>query len=175
MRDARLSGWFNRRGWRDIIIAAPYLWLSIFFLLPFLALAFISGAQQLPHALAPSELHSIPAYRDSRAGSSRGVTTPPTEPVRTMAEWEEIQSLVICWAQYDGILKQISCTLLIEVPEHASDLCKNDRPVLRQPQGRDLRDRLVQHLHDPLVHLLLFLSFLNSCLARLGLGNGDRR
>jgi agmatine deiminase len=28
-------------------------------------------------------------------------------PVRTMAEWEEIQALAICWAGYDGILKQI--------------------------------------------------------------------
>ncbi len=75
--------------------------------LPLLVIAFSTDAQQLPHALAPSELHNIPAYRDSRAGSSRGITTPPTVPVRTMAEWEEIQSLVICWAQYDGILKQI--------------------------------------------------------------------
>jgi agmatine/peptidylarginine deiminase len=70
--------------------------------------ALLGGASaQLPHLLAPHERPLIPAYRDSRAGSDRGITTPPTEPVRTMAEWEEIQSLVICWAQYDGILKQI--------------------------------------------------------------------
>jgi agmatine deiminase len=61
----------------------------------------------LPHTLAPSEIPLIPAYRDSRAGLDRGITTPPDFPVRTMAEWEEIQALAICWAQYDGILKQV--------------------------------------------------------------------
>ncbi|MBK9276131.1 MAG: agmatine deiminase family protein [Flavobacteriales bacterium] len=61
----------------------------------------------LPHTLAPHEHALIRDYRDSRAGDARGITTPPPGPVRTMAEWEEIQSLVICWAQYEGILKQI--------------------------------------------------------------------
>lgn len=76
----------------------------------FAAATFVCAATalaQLPHVLAPHERPLIPAYRDSRAGLDRGITTPPAEPVRTMAEWEEIQSLVICWAQYDGILKQI--------------------------------------------------------------------
>ncbi len=74
------------------------------------ATAFVSALGQdhsLPHTLAPSEIPLIPAYRDSRAGLDRGITTPPDFPVRTMAEWEEIQALAICWAQYDGILKQI--------------------------------------------------------------------
>ncbi|HEX2616054.1 MAG TPA: agmatine deiminase family protein, partial [Flavobacteriales bacterium] len=61
----------------------------------------------LPHVLAPQEVERIPAYRDSRAGLHRGIETPPDVPVRTMAEWEEIQSLVICWTDYTGILKQI--------------------------------------------------------------------
>lgn len=61
----------------------------------------------LPQGLAPHELELIPAYRDSRAGSTRGITTPPDFPVRTMAEWEEVQSLVITWRSYPPILKQI--------------------------------------------------------------------
>ena len=28
-------GWFHRRGWRDLIIGLPYLWLVVFFLIPF--------------------------------------------------------------------------------------------------------------------------------------------
>ncbi len=63
--------------------------------------------EPLPNGTTPAEVHLIPAYRDSRAGAERGITSPPTEAVRTMAEWEEIQSLAICWAGYDGILKQI--------------------------------------------------------------------
>ncbi|MEX1132304.1 MAG: hypothetical protein WEC15_03695, partial [Flavobacteriales bacterium] len=61
----------------------------------------------LPQGLAPHELELIPAYRDSRAGASRGITTPPDFPVRTMAEWEEVQSLAITWRSYPPILKQI--------------------------------------------------------------------
>jgi putrescine transport system permease protein len=39
MRDAatqRFSRWFNSKGWRDIIIVTPYVWLVFFFLLPFI-------------------------------------------------------------------------------------------------------------------------------------------
>ncbi|MCC6939847.1 MAG: agmatine deiminase family protein [Flavobacteriales bacterium] len=63
--------------------------------------------QDLPHTLAPDEVPLIPAYRDSRANAGRGIVTPPTFTPRTMAEWEEIQTLVITWTTYPGILKQI--------------------------------------------------------------------
>lgn len=63
--------------------------------------------QGLPHTLAPEEIPLIEGYRTSRATAARGITTPPTFPVRTMAEWEEVQSLVITWTSYTGILKQI--------------------------------------------------------------------
>lgn len=64
-------------------------------------------AQDLPHTLAPEERPLIPAYRNSRGGDGRVLTTPPAFPVRTMAEWEEVQQLVITWTSYTGILKQI--------------------------------------------------------------------
>lgn len=40
-----IEGWFNRRGWRDIIIAAPYFWLIAFFLLPFVIVVVMSFAK----------------------------------------------------------------------------------------------------------------------------------
>ncbi len=46
MAERRFSEWFNRRGWRDIIIAAPYLWLTVFFLLPFLIVLAMSVASR---------------------------------------------------------------------------------------------------------------------------------
>lgn len=46
----RLSQWFNRRGWSDVVIAAPYLWLLIFFLLPFLIVLAMSFATRTPTA-----------------------------------------------------------------------------------------------------------------------------
>lgn len=41
-----LGAWFNRRGWRDTIIATPYLWLIVFFLLPFLIVVVMSLANR---------------------------------------------------------------------------------------------------------------------------------
>ncbi len=47
---SRLSQWFNRRGWSDIVISAPYLWLLIFFLIPFLIVVGMSFATRTPTA-----------------------------------------------------------------------------------------------------------------------------
>lgn len=60
----------------------------------------------LPHALAPHEVPLIEAYRNSRAGD-RGIQAPPSWVPRTMAEWEEVQSVVVTWTSYESILKQI--------------------------------------------------------------------
>ena len=49
-RPSRLSEWFNRRGWTDIIIAAPYLWLLLFFFLPFVIVIAMSVATRTPTA-----------------------------------------------------------------------------------------------------------------------------
>jgi putrescine transport system permease protein len=45
-----MSKWFNRRGWSDIIIGAPYVWLLIFFLIPFLIVVAMSFATRTPTA-----------------------------------------------------------------------------------------------------------------------------
>lgn len=77
----------------------------------------------LPHTLAPSEVPLIPAYRESRAGLDRGITTPPDFAPRTMAEWEEVQALTIAWISYPSILKQIvaaaktECEVVIVCPD----------------------------------------------------------
>ncbi|HNK41519.1 MAG TPA: agmatine deiminase family protein, partial [Flavobacteriales bacterium] len=61
----------------------------------------------LPHGLASHEADLIRAYRDSRASDDRGVTTPPPFAPRTMAEWEEVQTLCVSWISFPSILKQI--------------------------------------------------------------------
>ena len=72
-----------------------------------LSAALLAQDRGLPHTLAPEEIPLIPAYRESRAGLQRGITTPPDFTPRTMAEWEEIQALTIAWTSYPSILKQI--------------------------------------------------------------------
>ncbi|MFN0114200.1 MAG: ABC transporter permease [Paracoccaceae bacterium] len=47
---SRFSVWFNRRGWSDIVIAAPYLWLVALFLIPFLIVVAMSVATRTPTA-----------------------------------------------------------------------------------------------------------------------------
>ena len=48
--DGRFARWFNRSGWRSLIIGAPYLWLLLFFFLPFLIVLAISVATRTPTA-----------------------------------------------------------------------------------------------------------------------------
>ncbi len=79
----------------------------------------------LPHGMAPQERVLIPAYRDSRPLLGRGISSPPPFPVRTMAEWEEVESLVIAWTGFPGILKQIvryaldECRVIITCDDQA--------------------------------------------------------
>jgi len=76
-------------------------------ILSLLLLPSLLAAQDLPHTLAPAERALIPAYRASRGSDGRGISTPPPFAARTMAEWEEVENLVITWTSYTGILKQI--------------------------------------------------------------------
>jgi putrescine transport system permease protein len=48
--DGRLMRWFNRRGWSNLIIATPYVWLLVFFFLPFLIVVGMSFATRTPTA-----------------------------------------------------------------------------------------------------------------------------
>lgn len=80
----------------------------------------------LPHGIAPHERALIAPYRASRAVAGRGISTPPPFPVRTMAEWEEVESLVITWTGFPGILKQIvrhalpECRVIIACNDQAA-------------------------------------------------------
>ena len=101
--------------------------LSALSVLLFAAIStFAQERRDLPIGLAPWETPLIPAYRDSRANAGRGISTPPAFPVRTMGEWEEIQTLVITWTSYTGVLKQIvaaakeECEVLIVCDDAAS-------------------------------------------------------
>lgn len=61
----------------------------------------------LPKGFAPGEREMMREYIQNLESSPRDFTTPPQMPLRTMAEWEELQSLTIAWTSYPSILKQI--------------------------------------------------------------------
>ena len=48
--DSPLLRWFNRRGWSNIVIGTPYVWLVLFFFLPFLIVVAMSFATRTPTA-----------------------------------------------------------------------------------------------------------------------------
>ncbi|MBC7140696.1 MAG: ABC transporter permease subunit [Rhodobacteraceae bacterium] len=49
-RDTPLQRWFNRKGWINVTIATPYIWLIFFFLLPFVIVLAMSFATRTPTA-----------------------------------------------------------------------------------------------------------------------------
>lgn len=70
-------------------------------------LIIVNGSAQinLPHRMTADEQLKMPAYLQSRLSSSAVV--PPSSPVRTMAEWEELQGLLIGWKQFSSMLTEI--------------------------------------------------------------------
>jgi putrescine transport system permease protein len=50
MGGGRFSRWFDSKGWPGLLIAVPYLWLIVFFLLPFLIVVAMSFATKTPTA-----------------------------------------------------------------------------------------------------------------------------
>jgi putrescine transport system permease protein len=56
-----MSAWFHQRGWRQVIIGAPYVWLTLLFLLPFFIVIAMSFARQAssspPFAFPPEWPH----------------------------------------------------------------------------------------------------------------------
>lgn len=81
---------------------------KFFSLVGFLSLSFFASAQQidLPIGLTPFE-QQIMNLGNFSPGSERGVSTAPPFSVRTMAQWEEVQTLVLTWTSYPSILAQI--------------------------------------------------------------------
>lgn len=83
--------------------------------------------------MLPKELIRVDDYRKSRSSSSSGITTPPNFPVRTMAEWEEVQTLVLTWTSYTSILKRIVREAILEV--EVIIICNNSNDVINFLNG----------------------------------------
>ncbi len=68
----------------------------------------IQPSSQEGHRMSTFEKTLIPSYMSSRGiVVSPAAVVPPTSPVRTIAEWEELQALVVGWKSYPTILRQI--------------------------------------------------------------------
>lgn len=79
-----------------------------FFVLAVMAVYAQGVEDVIPHYLTQEEAD---AAREAGyvTPTSRGITTPPEyASIRSMAEWEEVQALVIGWQGFPGILKRIT-------------------------------------------------------------------
>jgi agmatine deiminase len=77
------------------------------FLITFILLMFTGNlfSQDLPKQMTPEEQLIWNSYRQQIFETDD--PNPPPTPVRTMAEWEELQGIVITWTSYQSILRQI--------------------------------------------------------------------
>lgn len=68
----------------------------------------LSASAQEDHRMSPSERALLPQYMLSRGvNPGTAAVTPPSSPVRTIAEWEELQALMVGWRTYPSILREI--------------------------------------------------------------------
>ncbi len=82
--------------------------MKVFSLLFIASLPFALFAQlDLPKKLTDQEMELLQSGSYTVPTVTEGIATPPTLPVRTMAEWEELQALVVTWAAYRPILAQV--------------------------------------------------------------------
>lgn len=80
--------------------------LKYFFTLSLLLTALnFSFAQILPRGLTPEEEKLY--YNYIHQTNYSDYDTPPPSPVRTIAEWEELQAMMITWTSYPDILAQM--------------------------------------------------------------------
>ncbi len=76
-----------------------------YFLALILVISFSGYGQHLPHNMTKEEKELYKTYIPP-VSLSKDVN-PPSSPVRTMAEWEELQGLLITWTSYTHILRQM--------------------------------------------------------------------
>jgi agmatine deiminase len=82
--------------------------LLVLFSIIFLGSTDTKAQEDLPIYLTPQEREILPYYRFPTS-EKKSITSPPNGPLRTMAEWEEIQSLCVTWSTsaYYPLLREI--------------------------------------------------------------------
>lgn len=83
------------------------------FTLPFigflLTLNVVKGQENLPVGFSDEELQQLQFMKNEPPVNLMqwGITTPPSQPVRNAAEWEEMQAVAITWTSYQSVLREI--------------------------------------------------------------------
>lgn len=69
----------------------------------------VSAQENLPNYMTQKEVLQMPSYLQQFSNNLKNnqVAAPPSSRVRTMAEWEELQGILIGWTSYPAILREI--------------------------------------------------------------------
>ena len=138
------------------------------FLLPFfILLASISYSQKdiLPKQMTDYEKTIMDDYLSSF--DEKGITTPPPyNNIRTAAEWEEVQALVITWTnQFNNIQKQIvdaaqeECTVIIH--------CSDSNAVKSYLNGQGVPSFNIDYIEAPFNSIWIRDYGANTCYANM--------
>ncbi len=81
---------------------------SLYLIISILCIAAYSFGQTiLPKGFAPGESKLMQEYIQHITTQQRSTTDAPEGPVRTMAEWEELDAIVVAWTSFPEILTEI--------------------------------------------------------------------
>jgi agmatine/peptidylarginine deiminase len=73
-----------------------------------ISISFPAFSQRASHAMSAQESLLMPSYLQQVNSSAKtNAVTPPSSPVRTIGEWEELQGLLITWTSYQSMLREI--------------------------------------------------------------------
>ena len=119
----------------------------------------------LPKYMTPSEKTMMEAYLTSFEG--KGISTPPPyDNIRTAAEWEEVQALVITWTnQYNSIQRKIvdaaqeECTVIIH--------CSDSNQVKSYLNGQGVPDVNIDYIEAPYNSIWIRDYGANTCYANM--------
>ena len=109
----------------------------IFYSVLFSLLVF-SASAQMDHRITPGEIMQLPGYGLSRGNSAASSSSiiPPSSNVRTIAEWEEIQGLVVAWTSYTSMLREIIRNARLECKVYV--VCSNAQTVINDLQNNSI-------------------------------------
>jgi agmatine/peptidylarginine deiminase len=83
-----------------------YLKSTAMIVLFIIAFSKVKAQEGLPIYMTQEELQQMP-FLNYNYNNGRSLTNPPTLPIRTAGEWEEVQTLLITWTGFPTILTQI--------------------------------------------------------------------
>lgn len=137
--------------------------LSLTFILTVLSFHVFSQKNVLPKQMTDYEKTIMDDYLSSF--DDKGITTPPPYAnIRTAAEWEEVQALVITWTnQFNSIQKQIvdaaqeECTVIIH--------CTDSNSVKSYLNGQGVPDVNIDYIEAPYNSIWIRDYGANTCYA----------